>query len=106
MHSLAEPVEKFLYNDLLIKAWDELDATDNPYRKHSARRNPWPQATPGIRRTPFSGEPLKQHDAWKQKREHDRPFDEHGGGEEAKHFPPLPPPPRHRGANFVPDQES
>src|SRR6267143_3350248 len=106
MHSLAEPAEKFLHDDLLIEARDELDAADHPYRKQRERRNPWPRATPRIRPTPSSGEPLKQHDAWKQKREDDRPLDEHGSGEQGEHFPSLARLPRLAGANFLPDQKS
>src|SRR6267378_4372552 len=106
MDSLAEPAEKFLYDDLLIEGRDELDAAGHPYRKQRERRNPWPPAAPCIRPTPFPGEPLKQHDAWKQKREDDRPFDEHGSGKQGEHFPSLTRLPRLAGANFLPDQDS
>src|SRR5262249_60470046 len=104
--SSTKPAEKFFHDHALIKAWHQLDAADQPNRKKSERRNPWPEATPCTRCTPLSGEPLKQHDAWKQKREYHRPFDEHGGGEEDKHFPSLARVPRPAGANFLPNQES
>src|ERR1700731_3601293 len=106
MDSLAEPAEKFLHDDLLIEARDELDTADHPHRKQRERRNQWPRAAPCIRPTPFSGEPLKEHDAWKQKREYDRPLDEHGSREQGEHFPSLTRLPRLAAANFLPDQES
>src|SRR5262249_14169496 len=103
MHGLAEATEELLHHDLLIEARDKLDAADHPYRKQGQRRNPWPRATPCIRRPRFSGEPLKQHDPWKHKREYNRPFDEHGSDEQNQHFPSLARLPRLAGANFLPD---